>query len=160
MNEFIEQIKNNKEAMAVFEQLQSGKTVAEIQKLKEHELEALYSLAYGRLMAKSYKDAETLFQMLCLYNHLEFKYWLGYAIALKELGKLEDAVQAFSISALMEPEHPVSALQSGICLLKLKRIKEAKEALEVAKALASLDSKNYQTYQHQAESYLASIGIQ
>ncbi len=160
MNEFIEQIKNNKEAVSVFKLLQSGATVADIQKLKEHELEALYSLAYSRLTAKSYKDAETLFQMLCFYNHLEFKYWLGYAIALKELGRLEEAVEAFSMSALMEPEHPVSALQSGICLLKLKRLKEAKEALEVAKTLASLDLKSYQTYQYQAESYLASIGIQ
>ena len=157
MSEFIKQLQSNEITAHILEVLQHGGTLGDLQGLTAGQLEGLYSFAYSQLMAKSYKNAEDLFKMLCLYSHKEFKYWLGLAIAQQEQNKLEEAVYSFSMSALMEPEHPVSALRSGVCLLKLKRMKEAKEALEVAQILAGLEPQKYQNYLNQAESYLAGL---
>ena len=50
----------------------NGATIGDVCNISQDMLESLYSLGYNLYTSGNYKDAETIFSGLCLYDH-EFK---------------------------------------------------------------------------------------
>jgi len=62
---------------AMMEGLQKGLTLADVTSLTPEYVESLYALAYNLYTSSNHKDAEVVFQALCLYNHKDVRFWMG-----------------------------------------------------------------------------------
>ena len=126
---------------AARERLRQGATVAEVAGMPRETVEAAYALAYSLYAASNYKDAETVFRVLCLWNHKEARFWMGLAGSMQKNGDLRNAVKCY-IHAMYAGGGKDSAplVHAAMCLLKLG---DRKEALDLfADALLFGDPEN------------------
>lgn len=115
-----------------------GGTVADTLEVDLADLEPLYTLAYNHYTAGNYEDANTLFQALCLYNHSDFRFWMGLAGARQALGHFGIAVDAYSMAGLVgKMADPTPFVYACICYMKLGKMQEAKDGLEGALLLGN-----------------------
>ena len=57
----------------------NGATIGDVCNVSQDMLESLYSLGYNLYTSGNYKDAETVFSGLCLYDHNDPRFWMGLA---------------------------------------------------------------------------------
>ncbi len=94
-------------------------------------IEAGYSIAYKYLQVGNYKDAEPLFQVLCLYDNLDPRFSMGLGLCRQSRGDFFPAADAFmaaSITSFMKD--PLPLYNMAICFLKLGKKDDAILALE------------------------------
>lgn len=98
----------------------SGLTVAQATNTDPQTLEALYSLAYKYYTVADYANAETIFQVLCMFKHDEEKYWLGLAGCRQALEKYQQAIDAYSMAGLSSQlKNPLPFFYASQCFLKM-----------------------------------------
>ncbi len=122
--------------------LAQGGTVADAFEIDLEKLEPLYTLAYNHYTAGNYEDAKTLFQALCLYNHSDPRFWMGFAGARQALEDFKGAIDAYSMAGIATKfADPTPFVYACICHIKLGNWKEAKDGLEGAVLLGNGDPK-------------------
>ena len=72
----------------------NGATIGDVCNVSQEMLEALYGLGYNLYTSGNYKDAETVFSGLCLYDHNDPRFWMGLAGSRQANGKYKEAVDA------------------------------------------------------------------
>ena len=98
---------NEEELGHIVDQLLSGeKTLGDIRGLTTQEIEAIYTVAYNLFENAKYEDALRVFGFLCLYSHLDKRFWLGAAACHQQLKNFQQAVDAYSMSAMLDVEDP------------------------------------------------------
>lgn len=65
--------------------------------------------------------------------------WSNIGIALRDMGRFDEAAEAFAGASALQPDHARYAFRHGYCLLKAMRAAEAVPVLERAVALADPD---------------------
>lgn len=124
------------------EALMSGQvSVAELRGLSEENMEAVYGIAYTLYTNGKYEQAAKVFQFLCIYDHLEGKYPLGWGAGLFMQGDYAQALQAFAQAAVLDIDNPEIHLKAGECNLKLGELEAAEMALEAAIFYAEQDAR-------------------
>jgi len=114
---------------------------------------SLYALGHQMYQASKYKEAEQIFSLLCLFNHLERKYWLGLG-AVKQMQKeYEKAIEAYGYAVLLDYKEPDAHLYGAQCLLALGKKKETKPILQNVLELSI--KKEHQDIKEKAKSFLA-----
>ncbi len=112
--------------------------------IEEKALEAAYLVAYNNYIAGNYKEAETMFSMLTLYNTTDARFSMGLGSARQAREKFLEAIDAYSIAAVIsDMQDPTPQYYAAICMIKLGKPKEAIATLEVA-----LQSKKLGEFEH------------
>ena len=118
----------------------NGVTVGEALNMSKDDLENLYALGYSLYTSANYKDAETVFQMLCVYTTKEYRFWMGLAGCRQALEKYQSAIDAYQMAALSASmNNPEPFFYAAKCLLK-QNMKE--EAIAVIQALFMMGDKS------------------
>jgi type III secretion system low calcium response chaperone LcrH/SycD len=92
-------------------------------------LESLYAVAHQLYSVNKYQEAEKAFQLLCFYNHLERKYWLGLGATRQMQKKHSEALDAFTYAILLGFEEPSAHMYAADCYLALGKKEGAISAL-------------------------------
>ena len=120
--------------------LQKGLTLAEVTSLTPEYVESLYALAYNLYTSSNHKDAEVVFQALCLYNHKDVRFWMGLGGCRQANGNLKGAVDAYAMAgtvALLKDPQPF--LYAARCYIQLG---EKENAIGALKGLIELGDEN------------------
>jgi type III secretion system low calcium response chaperone LcrH/SycD len=112
--------------------LMSGAAYRELAGLTEDEMEAIYGVAWRAYEQGEYDDAERTFRVLCLYDHLADRYWLGLGACRQARHDFEGAIQAYSALAEIGSRTPLAPLRAAECYIALGMVEEAASALDAA----------------------------
>jgi type III secretion system low calcium response chaperone LcrH/SycD len=156
MNESAQAIADN--ADRIIEGLAQGLTIGDIVGLDQENLEAGYGLAFNLYNAGNFKDAETLFSGLCLYEHNDERFWMGLAGSRQALGNYAGAIDAYGMacyaSALNDPAPTVHA---GLCYLQLGDRENARALFDAALELGKAEDATVEAYHKKAQAMLELI---
>ncbi|HET6467216.1 MAG TPA: SycD/LcrH family type III secretion system chaperone [Geminicoccaceae bacterium] len=112
--------------------LLDGATFKEVVGLDDHDMAAIYSLAYVQYEQSRFAEAEKTFRVLCFHDHKNPRYWLGLGAARQQLKDYEGAIAAYSMLAENGGTDPYAPLYAAECYLALGLFEEAISGLEVA----------------------------
>ena len=115
----------------MMEGLQKGLTLADVTSMKPEDIENLYALAYNLYTSSNYKDAEVVFQSLCLYNHKDVRFWMGLAGCRQANGNLKGAIDAYAmVGTVGLLKDPLPFLYAARCYIQLGEKENAIGALK------------------------------
>ena len=112
--------------------LKQGSTLALAKGLSPEEIEAIYTISYNLYQQRKFEQAEKTFTFLCLYSHLDVRFWIGLGATREALGQYAAAIEAYSYSALLQHDNPVPPLQAAKCYLALNDLDHAQMGLTAA----------------------------
>ncbi|MBC6497309.1 MAG: SycD/LcrH family type III secretion system chaperone [Alphaproteobacteria bacterium GM7ARS4] len=144
------------ESRKIAEDIVRGATLATMRGIDQKSLDALYALAYNDYNAGQYKQAETLFRFLCLYDHLDKRFWKGLAASLQNQGKYAEAAAVYGHQAILDVDDPEPPFQASFCFLADKRYGEARKALEAVVAIGE-ENPVHASYVSKAQDLLHSL---
>lgn len=101
-------------------------------RFKPQEIEVLYGMAHSALTAGSHADAQGIFDLLIIYAGSQSRMWAGRAAACESQGNWRDALAAWSMAALLDPERVEYTLLSGHAELMLGKLPQARLTLTLA----------------------------
>ncbi|AZZ91049.1 SycD/LcrH family type III secretion system chaperone [Hahella sp. KA22] len=125
-------------------------TLGEIKGITDNELEAVYTVAYNLYRQNRNGESEKLFRFLCLYGHLDKRFWMGLGACLQQQQKYEEAVQAYSYMAILDVENPHPPMHAAFCYLALNDLEKAESGIEAALHWAG-DKEQYSQVRAKAE---------
>ena len=124
----------------MMEGIQKGLSLAEVTSMKAEDIENLYALAYNLYTSGNHKDAEVVFQSLCLYNHKDVRFWMGLAGSRQANGNLKGAVDAYAMAGTVGLlKDPQPFLYAARCYIQLG---EKENAIGTLKGLLELGDEN------------------
>jgi type III secretion system low calcium response chaperone LcrH/SycD len=91
--------------------------------------EALYTYAYNCYTQAKYDDGLRAFGLLMAYNHLDRRFYSGFAACLHMQKRYEEALKYYGAASLLDPDDPAPVLHMAECWLALSRIEECRTAL-------------------------------
>lgn len=95
-------------------------------------VEGLYAQAYRLYNTGKYVEASHIFRMLILLNTTESKYILGLAACFHMLKEYKNAIQAYTMCGIMDPENPIPHYHAADCYIHMKDPLSAIVSLEMA----------------------------
>ena len=135
-----------------------GATIGDVCNVSPEMLEGLYGLGYNLYTSGNYKDAETVFSGLCLYDYHDSRFWMGLAGCRQANGKLEQAVEAYGMCSAAEGlASPIPVVQAGLCYMKLGNRGNARDAFEVASTMGDPANTEHEAARNRAAGMLAVI---
>ncbi|MBQ8173275.1 MAG: SycD/LcrH family type III secretion system chaperone [Mailhella sp.] len=116
---------------AIVEAVQKGRTLADATSMKREDIENLYALAYNLYTSGNYKDAEVVFQALCLYDHKDVRFWTGLAGCRQAGGDLRRAIDAYAMAGTAGLlKDPAPFLHAARCYIQLGEKENAAAAIK------------------------------
>lgn len=116
--------------------ISEGGSLAMLKNITEDELEKIYAVACDFYESGKYRDAESLFQVLCILNHYDSRFFLALGAARQHQEHYHQALETYSYASLMSPSDPRFPFHAGECLLHLKEYSTAMQAFAGAELLA------------------------
>jgi type III secretion system low calcium response chaperone LcrH/SycD len=122
----------------IVEALNSGLTPAEAAGVDQNSLEALYALGHRLYSVGEFKDAETAFKSLCLYDYRDPRFWMGFGAALQAQERFAMAAEVYGLAGLASKlGDPSPFYYAALCNLKLGNLEAAEEILGSVQALGT-----------------------
>ena len=140
----------------MMEGIQKGLSLAEVTSMKAEDIENLYALAYNLYTSGNHKDAEVVFQSLCLYNHKDVRFWMGLAGSRQANGNLRGAIDAYAMAgtvALLKDPQPF--LYAARCYIQLGEKENAIAAIKGLMAIAEDENPVHTQCREKAAALLA-----
>ena len=146
----------NKEEMAAFlEGVFSGLPLGEAAGVKKETLEAGYGLAFSLYNSGNFKDAATMFQALCIYNHQDERFWMGLGGCRQMNDDLDGAIDAYGMATFMGSlASPAPSVHAGLCYLKKGDKDNARALFDAAVELGDPKNQNHKAYHDRARAML------
>ena len=143
------------QTQAVMDGIMAGLSIAESTGIKPEVLEAGYGLAFSLYNSGNFKDAETIFRALVIYDHREARFWMGLAGCLQMNGKLDDAIDAYGMAAFHEAlAGPGPLVHAGLCCLKKGEREGARALFDAALELGDAANPDQAAYHERARAML------
>ena len=153
MNE--EKVMNKEEMDAFLEGVFSGLPLGEAAGVSKETIEAGYGLAFSLYNSGNFKDAETMFQALCIYNHQDERFWMGLGGCRQMNDKLDGAIDAYGMATLMGSlSNPAPSVHAGLCYLKKGDKENARALFDAAVELGDPDNADHKVYHDRARAML------
>jgi len=144
------------EAVEFFQKFgENGRTFRDFTELSPESMEAFYMMAYNFYSSGKYEDAAKVFQLLCMLNHFEVKYWKGLGASRENLKDYDGALQAYGYLTMIDLHDPYPPFYGAKCLLALDRVDEAEAGLRAA--IFNSEGKKEAAEMHQQASHLLSM---
>ena len=111
-----------------------GACIADMQGVGKGELDRLYSVAHRLYEMKAFKEAQSILEMLCLYNHKDPRFWVALGYCRKHLKNYSGALMAL---AYVEGHLPVLPsicvyLNMAECAMAIEDYRNASEYAKLA----------------------------
>ena len=110
--------------------------------ISDDALEAIYSIAYNEFQAGKFDAAHTLFVFLCMFDHLNKKYWMALGACRFSNQDYIGAGGAYVAAGLIDDCDPTPPLRAADCYLAGGDIETAIEALKHGVKLCGDDPKH------------------
>lgn len=124
----------------------------ELKGIRLEELEAVYALAFDYYQTGRYEDAETLFRFLTMFDHLNVKYWMGYAAVEQVLKHYDKAISAYAYVCVTLDLHNVkAAYYAAECYLAKGDRANARSSLEFVNEFADVKTEMGRTFRAKAK---------
>jgi type III secretion system low calcium response chaperone LcrH/SycD len=102
--------------VAVARAMLSGEVLLrDICSFEEKHFDTLYAMGHAEFQRGRYAEARRWMQMLVLLDPLQETYWLAFGTCLQALGELEQAAQAYGMSAYLDVDNPIAHLRAAEC---------------------------------------------
>ncbi|MCL2029304.1 MAG: SycD/LcrH family type III secretion system chaperone [Deltaproteobacteria bacterium] len=156
MSEEMNTAEMNKEELDAFlKGVFAGLPLGEAAGVKPETIEAGYGLAFSLYNSGNFKDAETMFQALCLYNHQDERFWMGLGGCRQVNGDLDGAIDAYGMATFTgNLANPGPSVHAGLCYLKKGDKENARALFDAAIELGDSKSKDHQAYHERARAML------
>ncbi len=100
--------------------IENGITFAEALEIPKDAIEGGYALAYNNYKANNFKDAETLFQALSLFDMADPRFTMGLGLCREKRDEFAMAADAYTLSAIVSDfKDPVPLYHMAVCYMKL-----------------------------------------
>lgn len=109
-----------------------GMTPKEAMNMNPNTLESMYAQAYRLYNSGKYVEAIHLFRLLILLNTMESKYILGLAACFHMLKEYQNAIEAYTMCGVIDPQSPLPSYHSSDCFMQMKDYVSAMICLEMA----------------------------
>lgn len=94
--------------------------------------EQFYAFGFSQYQAGNWTKAMEVFQILCARRPLNARFWFGLGASLQEKKDYENALRAWAMTALLDPNSPYPHFHAAECSLSLKSLPNASFALKEA----------------------------
>lgn len=133
----------------------SGLPLGEAAGVSKETLEAGYGLAFSLYNSGNFKDAETMFQALCLYNCQDERFWMGLAGCRQMNGNLDGAIDAYGMATFWDGlASPAPSVHAGLCCLKKGDKENARALFDAAVELGDAGNREHRAYHDRARAML------
>lgn len=105
----------------------------EAKKAPPIDAEAFYAKAYAHYQANQTAEAAEIFTILCARQPMDARFWFGLGASLQGSMKYEQALYAWAMAALLDPENPYPHFYAAECSDSLQQTSDASRALQEAK---------------------------
>lgn len=112
--------------------LASGGSLKDISGLSDDDIEALYAIGNNFYKQGKYDEAENMFQYVCLYAHLDPRFWMALGNCRQMQKKYQMAIDAYGFSYMIEQDDPWPPIQAAVCYLAMDNKELAKDSLDLA----------------------------
>ncbi len=112
----------------------------------DKDVEVLYTIAHKYYTIDSYEEAEPLFMRLVLARPTNAAFWKGLASTFQMLKKYREALAAWGMIALLNPDDLSNHLFGAECLINLEYLEEGKKALDYVGSLITQEHPNFKKY--------------
>lgn len=102
-----------------------GITLQQATGISDAFLEEMYSLAHAHYEQGNYKESLSLFQFLAGCAPSNFKFMLGLAANLHQMGEYEEALRGFTVALQIDESNPLPIYYMADCFMRLGNEKEA-----------------------------------
>jgi type III secretion system low calcium response chaperone LcrH/SycD len=146
---------NKEELDAFLAGVFAGLPLGEAAGVSKEIIEAGYGLAFSLYNSGNFKDAETMFRALCLYNHQDDRFWMGLGGCRQMNGDLDGAIDAYGMATLMSAmAGPGPSVHAGLCYLKKGDKENARALFDAAVELGDPQNKDHQAYHDRARAMM------
>ena len=119
-------------AEELMEFIGAGGTLKTLKNISPKAMEGGYATALNYYQSGKVADAEKLFQMLCLMDHYDARFFMGLGACRQQQGNHEQAIESYSYAGLLASSDPRPPFHSAECHLALGNIKEAESGFFAA----------------------------
>ncbi|MDR2442239.1 MAG: SycD/LcrH family type III secretion system chaperone [Deltaproteobacteria bacterium] len=131
--------------------ISDGVSPAAVAGLDQDNLEALYALGHRLYSSGQYKDAETAFRALCLYDYHDTRFWMGLGASLQAQEKLAMAAEVYAMAGLSTSlSDPSPFYYAALCQLKLGQFDSADATLEAIESMGTPGNSQDESFQKKA----------
>lgn len=106
-------------------------------------IEEVYAVAFNFYQNGKYQEALSIFRLLSLSNPHEQKYWAGLGACHKMLKNYADAVQSYTLAAMIDETDPMIFFHSADCLFSLGMIENALQMLDSVEQVIGQDKEKH-----------------
>lgn len=117
--------------------LKDGGTLAMMRNISSDTLEQMYALGFSQYQSGKYEEAQKIFQVLCVLDHYEARFFLGLGASRQALGLYQQAIDSYSYGAMMDLQEPRFPFHAAECLLHLGELDKAESGFYSAQLLAA-----------------------
>ena len=108
-----------------------GLTIQQATGISDAFLEEMYSLAHAHYDKGNHKESLSLFQFLAGCAPNSYKFMLGLAANLHQMGEYQEAFNGFTIALKLDDSNPLPIYYMADCLLRLGNEKDAIPLFEI-----------------------------
>ena len=138
--------------------LEKGATLADVFNISKDTLESGYAYAYNLYKAGNYKDAESMFRGLCMYDGDDPRYWMGLASCLQAREAWQQAIDTYGMAGVAGGlKDPAPFYYGGLCYLKLEDGENAAASFRAALGLGDASVPAHKTIHDRIRALLATL---
>lgn len=130
-------VMQNKVADEVWSFFKEGGTFGMLQNINKEQIEQIYTVAYYQYDSGDYKNAQKTFQMLCLLDHFQGRFFLGLGACSQQLEQYQTAIESYQSAAVIDFEDPRPIYYLGECYIKINDFSNAKQCFYLSEQLSS-----------------------
>jgi type III secretion system low calcium response chaperone LcrH/SycD len=117
---------------AIMDLLSSGCTLAEALGHTVESVETVHYLAYTFYSQAKYDQAMRLFAYLLTTNHVDRRYYSGFAACMHKLNRHEEALKYYGIASVLDLTDPEPVMHCAECFMALGNVPKARFSLDYA----------------------------
>ncbi|AIW14366.1 SycD/LcrH family type III secretion system chaperone [Vibrio tubiashii] len=125
------------DANDLFSFLEEGGTIKMLHDVSPDTIEHIYAVGYNFFQSGKTDQAAKVFQLLCMLDHYQARFFVGLGAARQEMGEYLEAIDAYSYAALVDINDPRPPFHSAECHLKLEQLTEAESGFYSAKEMSA-----------------------
>ena len=138
--------------------LEKGATLADVFNISKEAMESAYAYAYNLYKAGNYKDAESMFRGLCLYDGDDPRFWMGLAGCLQAREAYQLAIDTYGMAGVAGAlKDPSPFYYGGLCYLKLGDGENAAASFRAALGLGDESIPAHKTCHERIRALLESL---
>jgi type III secretion low calcium response chaperone LcrH/SycD len=146
---------SQEELTTMMEGLLAGATIGDVVNIGQDNIEAGYGLAYSLYSAGNYKDAETMFKALCIYDHNDARFWMGLGGCRQAGGDLPGAIDAYAYSSYASAlGDPAPVVHGALCYMKLGDKENAVNLFKAAVEMGTPGNSEHAVFHTRARAML------